>query len=51
MIGALELDHPALRNERKKVIQELERTFFSAQPDWGEMEREIFFLSATDEEG
>ena len=51
MIGALELDHPALRNERKKVIQELERTFFSAQPDWGEVEREIFFLSATDEEG
>ena len=51
MIEALKLDHAALRNERKRVIQELERAFFSAGPDWGEVEREILCLRGIDDEG
>ena len=50
IIRALRLDHPSLNNERKKVIQDLEQVFFSSGPDWGEVEREILNLDATDEE-
>ena len=51
MVGALELNHPALSNQRKKVIEELEQTFFSNQPDWREVDGEIVELSRKDEEG
>ena len=51
MIKALKLGHPGLDNERRKVIQGIERDLLSAGLDWNEVEREITSLNAPDKEG
>ena len=51
MIEALKLDHRGLDNERKKVIQNIERELLSIGPDWDEVEMEIVSLSTGDEKG
>lgn len=51
MIEKLNLEDAGLSNERKKVIQSIERDVLFKGPDWNEVEKELDRLRSTDEDG
>ena len=51
MIEKLKLDDAGLNNERKKVIQSIERDVLFSEPDRNEVEKELERLRSTDEKG